>query len=560
MRLSAAAVALSCLFAPMAWAKQFPVPCQGGSVFEDRNGNGLRDAGEPGLAGQRVSDGETIVRTDADGHYSLPLRDRDSQFLIKPAGYRIAARRDSGLPDYWLNIALSEQSPLKYGGMPKTATTCRDYALVPDKRDAASDLRVLVFADPQTKNAEDVDYYRRDIVEPIRKQSNGGSVADLGLSLGDISQDDLSLYPKLNAVTASLGVPWLHAPGNHDLDFDAKRDEDSLLSYRHVYGPDTYAWEEAQANFVVFDDVIYQPGLKPAYIGGLRPDQFAFLESYLATADKRRLLVLAMHIPLFDVPVGRETFRHADRERLFGLLRDFPHVLVLSGHGHVQRHVFHDASVGWKGAAPLHEYNVGAACGAFWSGVKNADGIPDTTMSDGTLNGYARLRVKTNAEYELAWYPADSKVRAFAQAVAAKTKPGAAALDQDRVINQYMSLYAPKTLRRGSYPIRGVFANVFMGRDDSRVEYRLDNGDWKPMKRVDQSDPALLAENARDDGATSLRGYDRAAVATPSAHLWNAPLPTDAALGEHAIEVRVFDAWQGEQRLRTSYRLLEATP
>jgi hypothetical protein len=175
-------------------------------------------------------------------------------------------------------------------------------------------------------------------------------------------------------------------------------------------------------------------------------------------------------------------------------------------------------------------------------------------MSDGTPNGYARLQVKANAQYELSWYPAKTGAKPLVQATA-----GAETI-QNRVMNRYMSLYAPKTLRRGSYPIRGVFANVFMGRDDSRVEYRLDDGEWKAMKRVDQPDPALQAENARDDEATSLRGYDRAAVATPSAHLWNAPLPTDSAAGEHAIEVRVFDAWQGEQRLRTSYRLLEAAP
>ncbi|MGO1068173.1 calcineurin-like phosphoesterase C-terminal domain-containing protein [Lysobacter sp. CA199] len=569
MRPIAFAALLSALIAPAALAQPPIVPCLGGTVFEDSNGNGRRDPGERGVAGQRVSDGETIVRSDAEGRYALPPRDRASQFLIKPAGYRLAPRRDSGLPDYWLNISLSPAPPLKYGGMPKAEPTCRDYALVPEKRSDADDLRVLVFADPQTKSETDIDYYRREIVEPIGRQFSGVHPAELGLSLGDITHDDLSLYPKLNAVTASLGIPWLHAPGNHDLDFDAARDEDSLLSYRHVYGPDTYAWEESQANFVVFDDVVYQPGRKPDYIGGLRPDQFAFLESYLASADKRRLLVLATHIPLFDAAPGQESFRHADRERLFGLLRDFPHVLVLSAHSHNQRHVFHDASVGWKGARPLHEYNVGAACGAFWSGIKNVDGIPDSTMSDGTPNGYARLRVKADARYELSWYPAKTRIAPFAQTAAGNAKygmdgytPQAGQRDviENRVMNRYMSLYAPRTLRRGSYPIRGVFANVFMGRDDSRVEYRLDDGDWKPMKRVDQPDPALLGENARDDEATSLRSYDRAAVAKPSAHLWNAPLPTDAAAGEHAIEVRVFDAWQGEQRLRTSYRLLEAAP
>ena len=68
-------------------------------------------------------------------------------------------------------------------------------------------------------------------------------------------------------------------------------------------------------------------------------------------------------------------------------------MLLLSGHSHAQRHVFHGADSGWHGAAPLHEFNVGAACGSFWSGMKDAQGIPDSTMADGTPNGFATLVV-----------------------------------------------------------------------------------------------------------------------------------------------------------------------
>ena len=31
--------------------------------------------------------------------------------------------------------------------------------------------------------------------------------------------------------------------------------------------------------FIALDDVIYRPGQRPAYIGGLRDDQFAFLRA-----------------------------------------------------------------------------------------------------------------------------------------------------------------------------------------------------------------------------------------------------------------------------------------
>ncbi|WP_242107318.1 calcineurin-like phosphoesterase C-terminal domain-containing protein [Luteimonas aquatica] len=492
----------------------------GGTVYEDGNGNGRRDPGERGIAGVAVSNGREIVRTDAQGRYALQARAGLPVFVVKPAGWRVAAGAED-LPAFW-----------------REGPAGADFALrrAPPRE---GDLDVLVFADPQAKSTVDVDYYRRDIVEPLI----GRTRAALGLSLGDIVNDDLSLYPAVNAITARLGLPWLHVAGNHDLDADARDDEDSLRTYRRHFGPDTYAWEEPQASFVLFDDVVHLPGEHAGYIGGLREDQLAFLEAYLREAPKDRLLVLGMHIPLFE-PAGQDTFRDADRERLFALLRPFPKVLLLSGHSHTQRHYFHDARTGWHGAHPLHEYNVGAACGAFWGGVKDAQGIPDTTMSDGTPNGHATLRIGADAGaqgYALDWHPA-------------RLPPGNAAF------TEAMALHAPKVLRRGAYPADGVYANVFMGRDDTRVEYRIDGGEWKPMRRVERPDPRVSAQNALDDAATSLRGYDRAAQATPSPHLWRGTLPTDLAIGAHAVEVRSIDERGREHRAGLDYALADAQP
>jgi hypothetical protein len=92
------------------------------------------------------------------------------------------------------------------------------------------------------------------------------------------------------------------------------------------------------------------------------------------------------------------------------------------------------------------------------------------------------------------------------------------------------------------------------------VEYRVDGGEWKPMKKVLQPDPSLLAENVRDDEADALRGYDRSPEAEPSPHLWRAALPTNLAIGEHEVEVREFDRWRDEQRATTRYRLESASP
>ena len=540
MRFHLAALLLSFLCVP-ALAKD--VLCDQGLVWEDLDGNGRADVGENPLAGIKVSDGVMLVATDAQGRYRLPFVEGRTVFVIKPAGYDLPLRED-GLPDYWLNVRTQPGPVLRFGGTPASPTTCRDFGLRPAQPSPNRHkwLDVVVLADPQTKSMRDVDFYQRDIIDSLKRDTAldmghsfgdyyfNGLAGDLGLTLGDVVDDDLSLYPVVKAATTSLVVPWLHVAGNHDLDFDAASDEESLLTFRHHFGPDTYAWEEPEAVFLMLDDVIYQPGKKPAYVGGLREDQFTFLEAYLPTVAKDRLLVLGVHIPLFDAKPGVETFRLADRARLFALLQDFPHVLLLSGHDHTQRHVRHDAQTDWHGAVPLHEYSVGAACGAFWSGVEDAAGIPDSTMSDGTPNGYARLQVLAGGEYRLAWHPARD----------AKTA---------------LALHAPRVLRQGAYPAWGVFANVFMGEADTQVEYRVDGGQWKPMKRVLQPDPRMQVENSKDDLADALRGFDRSPEATPSLHLWRGALPTDLPLGEHKVEVRAQDRWRGEQNASTQYRL-----
>ena len=535
-----AAQLLALLVATLVVAPAFAQPaCNSGIVYLDRNGNGVRDRDEPGLPGIQVSDGERIVSTDARGAYDLPVVAGRTVFVIKPAGYALPRRAD-GLPDFWRNLPDAALPRLEYGGMRSATVACRDFALRPPTPRPASrrDLEVLVFGDPQPKSLVDVGYYKRDIVDPIGSTIDGNvrNAPDLGISLGDIVSDDLSLYPAINRVTASLGVPWMHVSGNHDVDADARSDADSLLTFRSTYGSDSFAWEETNASFIVLDDVIAMPGAKPVYIGGLREDQFAFLRTYLQGLPKDRLLVIGVHIPFFNTAaVGApETFRSKDRQRLFALLKDFPHVLLLSAHTHNQRQFFHDANDGWHGAQPLHEYNVGAACGAFWSGAKDAAGIPDATMSDGTPNGYATLTVKSGGDYALAWHVARMP-------------------DEDRI-----ALHAPKVLRRGAYPAWGVYANVFMGSQRSRVEYRIDDGVWRSMTRVLAPDPSLIAENMRDDEADTLRGYDRSPEAAPSTHLWRGALATDLAVGEHLVEVRASDAWQSEQHAQITYRIDEA--
>jgi 3',5'-cyclic AMP phosphodiesterase CpdA len=496
-----------------------------GRVVLDRDGDGVAGARERGLAGVAIADGRTVVRTDREGRYRFTTEPGRTVQLVKPAGYAVPARAD-GLPDTWSHVAPAASPALRHGGLRTHRPGCRDFALrrAPPRR---GPLDVLLFGDPQPRTAVDVDHFRRDIVEPLLA---AGAAAHLGVTLGDVASDDLALLEPVKAQTVRLGLPWLHVPGNHDVDMDAASDEDSLLSYREAFGGDAFAWEEPEAVFVGLDDVVWRPATRD-YVGGLREDQFEFLRAYLATVPRERLVVVAAHIPFFDPRPGVETFRRADRERLFALLAPFPRVLLLTAHGHVQRQYRHGPADGWHGAQPLPEFNAGATCGAYWSGRPDAAGIPDSTMADGTPNGYARLRIAAGAPPVLSWHPARAAVPAG------------------------LALHAPRVLRRGAYPAFGVYANVWLGDAGTTVEYRIDDGAWKPMQKVERADPVLQAENAADDLAPSLRGYDRSPEAAASTHLWRGTLPTDLAAGGHRVEVRARGYWVGEARGATTYRL-----
>mgnify|MGYP003497706031 CR=1 FL=1 len=121
-----------------------------------------------------------------------------------------------------------------------------------------------------------------------------------------------------------------------------------------------------------------------------------------------------------------------------------------------------------------------------------------------------------------------------------------------------MALTCPSCGNDRNFLVKTLQMHVVQVRDDTRVEYRIDAGEWKPMRKVSAPDPNLLRENIRDADADALRGYDRSPEAKVSPHLWRGTLPTDLATGAHRIEVRAFDPWRGEIKAQTGYRLQDA--
>ena len=274
--------------------------------------------------------------------------------MIKPPGWRLPVDAVN-LPRYY-DVA----DAAKRGAVLFALTRVQE----PDN------FKALLFTDTQPTTAKEVGYLDQSLVEGLVRHRDYA----FGVTLGDVTSDRPDLYPAINAAVARLGTPWFNLNGNHDLNLDGRDDRGSAANWEAVYGPSTYAFRWGKILFVALNDVRYLGG--PRYIGGLRPDQFEFLGNLLRLTPADAPVVIMLHIPLFSPdPMNAETFRIADRARLFALLQDRP-ALVLSGHTHYQRNVFYGPADGWHGAAPLHEYNVAAACGSFWGGPPDARGIP----------------------------------------------------------------------------------------------------------------------------------------------------------------------------------------
>jgi len=58
-----------------------------GFVFDDTDGDGVKDSGENGIAGVTVSNGIDVVRTAPDGSYAIDVQPDSILFITKPAGY-----------------------------------------------------------------------------------------------------------------------------------------------------------------------------------------------------------------------------------------------------------------------------------------------------------------------------------------------------------------------------------------------------------------------------------------------------------------------------------------
>ncbi len=519
-----------------------------GRVFDDLNHNGLADDGEPGIAKVRVSNGHEVVLTDESGNYALEIDGDSIIFITKPAGY-ITPQDSYRLPQfYYLHRPAGSPSGLRYQGIAPTGPLPDQIDFPLHRHEEPSAFEAILFADTQPQTEEELDYVRDSVVTELI-----GTEAAFGMTMGDVLFDDLSMFPRYNSIIAQLGIPWYNVPGNHELNFLADSDAYSLETFSKWYGPPYYAFEYGDAVFVVLDDVRYRgavaqnPRFNGGYDGALGERQLAWLEAELAHVPSEKLLVLAMHIPLL-IGRGVEAEQRAveDRQALFDLLVDYPHLYAMAGHTHTTQHVWIGERDGFRGEQAFHHHVLTTVSGSWWSGPFDADALPISMQRDGTPRGYHRMQVDGNqlkVTFKATGRPENYQMRIMLDA--AHHGPRGAYRDF-----RPGELYDGR-LHQDQLAAADLVVNLFDGGPRSKVKFQIGDGAWVQMQRQLIWDPSYLELSERH--ADVIKPW---VEPQPSSHIWIADLPDELAPGTHLLSVVAVDEFGSTHH---GHKLLEVT-
>lgn len=273
-------------------------------------------------------------------------------------------------------------------------------------------LRVALVGDPQVDDSTEMGYARRSVYREL----HGRRDLDMCIFLGDLVNDNMSLLPESVGVVDSLPYQCFMVPGNHDRDvyrgqkssMYRRRD---LSTWRKAVGYVDTSFVRGNVRFVLMNNVHHSDSGMTDYVGGFTERQKHWLDSVLnrgvgETRGRKpsrvgatpALTILATHIP-FSQMKGRDS--------VLALIPDISRLLFVSGHTHF---VSRDDSI--------PELIAGAACGSWWRGVRDSDGIPYALQSCGSPRGYFVADIHRDGTYDLSYKcigrPASEQLSAWA--------------------------------------------------------------------------------------------------------------------------------------------------
>ncbi|HEX2942325.1 MAG TPA: calcineurin-like phosphoesterase family protein [Rhodopila sp.] len=502
-----------------------------------------------GVAGVMVSNCFDVVKTDAAGRWSLPVRDGDSLFVIKPAGWSLPVDPATNLPRFAYVHAPNGSPDLgfRFAGVAPTGPlpSSIDFPLRRAKEAVRFD--AVLFTDPQPESLQEVGYIRDDVVCAV-----DGTQAAFGITHGDIMFDDLSYYPRYNRIVGTIGLPWFNCRGNHDMNLEAPDNTHAAETFKRVFGARWTAFQHARATFILLDNVEYlgtdpsRPNGFGKYQGRFGERQLGFVRNVLANVPKDDLVVISFHIPLRTHVTDNAANNTLDRQAFLAAISTHANTVSFSGHTHTNEHWYFSTADGYS-AGVHHHHVLAAVSGSWWSGPFDARGIPMALQTDGCPNGFHILSVD-GTSYETTLVPAHDPSRGQMRIMLDSQVHGL----NSEVISRYpVGALFSSPIAADRLASTRLVVNLFDGGPRSKIEVLIGNRPPVTLSKVERLDPFVIETYDRN------RATKKAWVApTPSSHIWQTPLPADLPTGTHRMLVRASDEYG---RLRTAQMVLEVT-
>ena len=458
-----------------------------GTIFNDKNKNGIQDRSERGIRHVPVSNGREIVYTDRKGQYSISALPGQSVFPISPKGYGLLRDTNHSV----LNAAFSYLDPL----LTYSEDSIINFALHAQAQ--STNFRVGAIGDVQTGNLEELRYAGRSIFNELLQRPD----IDFTIFLGDIFNDDLSLIPMMSELFKTLPSPVWALPGNHDRNTDHPAYMNDIFN-RH-FGAGTFAFNYSNVHFLVFDN-IFATG-KNSYEGRYTDDQLSFLKNDLEKIPHDQLVVISQHIPMM--------YTH-NKKVVFDILKPFSKVLILSGHTHrVGRHFYEGGRI--------QELVAGSAAGMWWTGEKDAFGVPEALMQCGSPRNYFTIDFRQN-DYDI----------------------------------QFKAIELPDYYQMDiSVDSNKVIANIFGGSDSTEVWMQVDKQEWIKMEQQQLISQRVLDIITKNKSKIYPSAGSRANPLRkqPSPHIWTAPYIHRKEEKIQTIRIRARDKYGFNVEAETYY-------
>ena len=250
-----------------------------GTVFEDRNGNGARDDGEPGMSGVSVSDGERVIQTGKDGGFRFQIRFDENPhhrfvMVTRPTGFRPTRK-------FFARIPFDE---------PRASYTV-DFGLESDPASAKREFWFMTASDSQFTNIEQMiptakDYAQVTSAPAIRGLGKPAFLATAGDLTMNGSQYEWDMY---DFIRGQSKIPVYEGFGGHDGNC---LDPRCTVSFEQRIGPPYYSWDYGGVHFI---QIVYETGYlrTPA-----RERQSDWLRADLKSLPPKMPVIAVSHYPL----------------------------------------------------------------------------------------------------------------------------------------------------------------------------------------------------------------------------------------------------------------------